>query len=382
MRKLGGLTVLVGLLGAWAASAQAIYGTAYSHPGGLETTLYSISPTTGAATPIGAVGFPQVGSLAFAPNGTLYGIANSNSGERGAAQLLTIDTTTGAGTLVGAIHTVDMIVTNNFNDLAFRSDGVLFGYASNADEAALYTINTTTGQATKVGNTGIESIGNALAFSSANVLYTANDKELDTLDQSTGARTRVVALDYSQFGTTVSRANGMKFDPSTGKLYASVATAGASGQQASSLGFIDISTGVVTRIGPTVNGLDAIEVRPAANPTFSTCSVFPFIGVLAQPFPLNFALILQNYLNDPMTFTVVAFIGGTQRRARDVQVDVDGFRGLSPSDIPILPGELADVYVCWPAGAPGALVPPSALMFLIIGDSYVLETSVINFLLP
>jgi len=110
--------------------------------------------------------------------------------------------------------------------------------------------------------------------------------------------------------------------------------------------------------------------------------VFPFIGVLTQPFPLNFALILQNYLNDPMTFSVVAFIGGTQRRTRDVRVEVNGLQGLSPSDIPILPGELADVYVCWPAGAPGALVPPSALMFLIIGDSYVLETSVINFLLP
>jgi hypothetical protein len=110
--------------------------------------------------------------------------------------------------------------------------------------------------------------------------------------------------------------------------------------------------------------------------------VFPFTGVFTQPFPLTFALILQNYRNDPMTFTVVAVIGGTQQRTKDFRIEPDGFLGLNPTDIPILPGELADVYVCWPAGAPDALVPPGALMFLSIGNSFVLEIPVVSFLLP
>src|SRR5262245_33826610 len=99
MRKLCGLTVLVGLLSAWAASAQSIYGSVYLGADG-QSTLYTISPTTGAGTAIGPIGFQAVGSLAFAPNGTLYGIVNTDFGGRGNAQLLTINTTTGAGTVV------------------------------------------------------------------------------------------------------------------------------------------------------------------------------------------------------------------------------------------------------------------------------------------
>src|SRR5262249_45525352 len=95
--KLCGLTVLVVLLGAWAALAQTIYGSAYPAPGGVAT-LYTISPTTGAVTPIGSIGFPQVGSLAFAANGTLYGVGFLG----GTSVLLTINTTTGAGSLVGS----------------------------------------------------------------------------------------------------------------------------------------------------------------------------------------------------------------------------------------------------------------------------------------
>jgi hypothetical protein len=118
------------------------------------------------------------------------------------------------------------------------------------------------------------------------------------------------------------------------------------------------------------------------NPDPGTCSVFPFVGVLNQPFPMTFALILQNYLSGPVTFQVRAFIGGTVLRAVNIRVESDGFRGLAPVDIPILAGELADLYVCWPVGAVGALVPPGALLFLIIGSSYVLEPPVVSFFIP
>src|SRR5262245_22524449 len=83
-RKLFSLTVLLVFLGTSGASAQTIYGSAFSgnFGGGVPgpSFLYAISPTTGAATLIGPIGFPGVGSLAIAPNGVLYGIADLASG--------------------------------------------------------------------------------------------------------------------------------------------------------------------------------------------------------------------------------------------------------------------------------------------------------------
>jgi len=56
----------------------------------------------------------------------------------------------------------------------------------------------------------------------------------------------------------------MKFNPSNGTLYASVANdfPGVTW----SLATIDIATGNVTRIGPTVPGLDAITFGPMPAP--------------------------------------------------------------------------------------------------------------------
>src|SRR5262249_45201633 len=142
------------------------------------------------------------------------------------------------------------------------------------------TIDTTTGLATLVGSTVLgqgRGAGNGMAFSSADVLYTADQSELDVLNQATGARTPVVALDYSQFGPTESRANGMKFDPFTGKLYATVVTFAGNGQQARSLGTINISTGVVTRIGPTIADLHGMAIAshlPTNSPSFCAWGLY------------------------------------------------------------------------------------------------------------
>ena len=75
------LASVVSLLGTLAGAAPLIYGTAYSGPRS-ATTLYSISAATGAATAVGAVGFNQVGALAFAPNGALYGVGQNGAENR------------------------------------------------------------------------------------------------------------------------------------------------------------------------------------------------------------------------------------------------------------------------------------------------------------
>jgi len=63
-----------------AAAGPTIYGSAYNGGGSGASTLYTISPTTGAATSVGPIGFTFVGAIAFDSTGTLYGIGTSAAG--------------------------------------------------------------------------------------------------------------------------------------------------------------------------------------------------------------------------------------------------------------------------------------------------------------
>src|SRR5437870_3314127 len=80
-----------------ASAAPILYG---STSGVGPSTLYNISPATGAATAIGPTGFKLIGSLAFAPGGALYGVG-VNAGE--SEVLLRINSATGAATVVGPL---------------------------------------------------------------------------------------------------------------------------------------------------------------------------------------------------------------------------------------------------------------------------------------
>ncbi len=253
--------ILLLAFGSGAALAfPVIYGSAIPVNNPIST-LYSISSVNGTATLIGPIGFGAVSALDFAPNGTLYGIGRNATG---AFVLLTINTSTGAGTQVGPTG-----MNDNFQDITFRpSDGTLFGESA----GNIYTINTSTGLATLVGppNGGFFPDGNGLAFSSSNVLYLGSSANnigifqsfLQTINQVTGAATNVAPLTYSPlFGSTATtpRPNGMKFD-AAGILWASVVN-GFSPMNLNFLGTINIATGVVSFVGPTVMGLDAIAIR-------------------------------------------------------------------------------------------------------------------------
>src|SRR5690242_7730213 len=102
------------------ASAVTIYGTALLGPNTgsptSATTLYTIDPNTGTATPIGATGYNQVGAIDFNPStGILYGTGVNPTTK--SVDLITINTATGVATSVGATG------VGNFQDISFRSDG-------------------------------------------------------------------------------------------------------------------------------------------------------------------------------------------------------------------------------------------------------------------
>jgi len=235
------------LVGTTVAQAQ-LFGVAYQGVGS-PSTLYDIDPTDGTATPVGPINFPSVGGIDFAQDGTLYGISGN------AEQLITIDPLMGLGSLVGPTSGAGF---NPRFDLSFRnSDGILFATGLGGTCVDLATVDLITGLATEVGPSTCDP-GNGLAFSTADVLYHNNITGLYTLDQGTGLASFVAPLTFIGFPQLFGpRINALEFHPTTGILYASV-NDGVSGSGPNYLATVDATTGVVTHIGQTVNGLDAI----------------------------------------------------------------------------------------------------------------------------
>jgi hypothetical protein len=244
------VTVMAAFVGAGTAPGQTFFGAAYVGAGGTANT-YIISPANGSAALLGPMHADTVSAMAFAPDHTtLYAIGHTSSA---GFALLRVNTLFGAGLVVGPTG-----VSAPFQDMDFRpSDGKLFGYSG----GSIYTVSTSTGAATLVGDTGKFPFGNALAFSSSNILYNANERTLDVINQSNGSVTSSTPLTYSPaFGPGFTRPSAMKFHPN-GTLYASIVTDGSSKIWA--LGIVNVGTGAVTRVGTTVSGLDAIAIGNA-----------------------------------------------------------------------------------------------------------------------
>lgn len=108
--------------------------------GGNPSELATIDPVTGLVTSVGLTGIDRpLGGLAY--DGTLYAI---NAGGASPASLFTVDLGTGAAALVGSTGV-------QLTGLEFGVDGLLYalGRGSNNDE--LFTLDPTTGAATLLG---------------------------------------------------------------------------------------------------------------------------------------------------------------------------------------------------------------------------------------
>src|SRR5205823_1227350 len=89
-------------------------------------SLYTVDTSTGQATQVGPLGLAadgNVGSLAIAPSGILYGIVETaiDGPSPASAMLYTINTTTGAATPVGPLGTVTIVT-----GMAFGATGTLW----------------------------------------------------------------------------------------------------------------------------------------------------------------------------------------------------------------------------------------------------------------
>lgn len=128
-------------------------GTVFASSGFLDGgQLYTIDLTTGATTLIGPTGFAAVPAIAFDPaTGILYGSAATAS-DAVSMRLITINPVTGAGTSVGLFGNWGGNTVGGLDSLAFHpTTGVLYagtGSFFDGTPGDIFTIDTTTGAAT------------------------------------------------------------------------------------------------------------------------------------------------------------------------------------------------------------------------------------------
>jgi len=127
----------------WTGMTGAVDGTLYAASTNVSrSTLYTINPSTGAATVVGQItNAPGIIAIAINPAGEMFGVDIVGN------NLVRIDPATGAGTVVGPLGVnANYAQGLDFDDLS----GTLY-WASYSASGELRTINTTTGASTLVG---------------------------------------------------------------------------------------------------------------------------------------------------------------------------------------------------------------------------------------
>lgn len=222
--------------------------------------LYTIDPATGAATSVGNIGMAVTGMAYNTTTGTLYGVTTPNS-LVSPRNLITIDTNTGAPTVIGPL--VSGSGTETIAELEFDGSGTLWGWSESGDHLA--SIDLGTGAVTEFPNF-ISTAGDGMIWipSSDTLWFMPNSANGNyyTLNRTTGEPTSVGTL--SGAGSQTIPAAAISCDGLT-----SHATLMGN---PTNLATVDFATGVVTDIGSTgVNTGDAlawacVSVAPPPTP--------------------------------------------------------------------------------------------------------------------
>ena len=280
--------------------AQTLYGVVGPDDHGGPSTLYRIDPVTATASPVGVIAdvfgnftscCQGISALAFHPTtGILYAVSPSLL----SGKLIRIDPARAVATEVATISNPGVPVSFGtifpefVGDIAFRADGVLFGFFYDSDfvGGALARINISTGVATAVESAGVNyegNVGRAIAFSPTGALLHNRAGALQTLDQTTGLATSFVPFSFPKFAPSE-----MEFQPGTGILFAS--------HRLGDLFTIDPATGEVTSVG-TVVLADPVTgpffTAIAFSPLTSNTPLGPNVAVSLPPATLTFDNVTQ-----------------------------------------------------------------------------------------
>jgi len=170
-----------------------------------------------------------------------------------AQQLWTVNTTTGAATLIGPC--VPSPSYQMWTGMSWdTTTDTMYASATDGSQSTLYTLNLETGAATKVANIANAPLNIDIAIDSAGQMY-GHDIGVDKLlriDKYTGATTFI-----GPTGFNANWAQGMDFDDSTGALYLA-AYGDAAGAE---LRIADTNTGATVLVGAFPEGeVDALAI--------------------------------------------------------------------------------------------------------------------------
>lgn len=251
-----------------AAAPGTLFGVAHSGPNG-PSSLYTLDTVTGDATLIGPIGFERCGGIDFSPTGILYAVCERMDGSN-TNVLVVVDPSTGIGTEIGPTG-IEALGFAALQDLSIRSDGTIFGYLGVLDGLAIF--DPETGAATRIGFTGLANSGNGLAFSADGTLYNAGGSAstpgigaLYTLNTNTSSATFFISLIFSPPADNRPRINAMDFEPGTEILFGSLNDRLLDQPPENYLSIIDLETGDVNVVGPTIDGLDALAFSEVNEP--------------------------------------------------------------------------------------------------------------------
>ncbi len=256
--------------------------------------LVVVDQNTGAVTPLGEpAGVTKLSGLAFAPGDVLYGSTingNTTYPPPGPTPVTSdlVQINPNNGSLVADIGTIKANGTAlQIADLAVQpGTGVLFGISAAASTNStapgfLYTINTTTGAATLVGNTG--DFFGALAFAPNGTLYmlsadldmtTGNviNQELKTLNPSNAQTLTMLGIPFTAPNAPLS---AFGINPLTGVLWAGNGDPGG-------LYTINPTTGQETFVADTTpNFFGDIDFRIVPEPVSSALCILGLFGLAA-----------------------------------------------------------------------------------------------------
>ena len=213
MLFLVGIPLAVGSLAMSARAQNDVYAVEFNTG---DNGFGIINLMNGNFTEIADLGSTLYNDIAYAPDGTLYGLANNG------ASLVTFDSTNGDVTPVASLS------GPGIESIAYAPDGTLFG----ASESGLYTIDPTTGQTSYIGDFGSPygcNLWQNIRFDSDGNLYLSNTgdstgTDIYQVNTDTGAATFVGEVDgYSDlilengsqymYGVSIPSINGADAQP-------------------------------------------------------------------------------------------------------------------------------------------------------------------------
>ena len=155
------------------------------------SSLVTFDSTNGAVTTVASLEVPGLESIAYAPDGTLFGAAQSG--------LYTIDPTTGASTFIGSFG--DPYNLNLAQNIRFDSDGNLY-LSNTGDNTDIYQVNTNTGSATFVGE--VDGYSDLILENGSQYMYGVSIPSINGAD----AQPVLVSFDLSSFVNGGTNADG------------------------------------------------------------------------------------------------------------------------------------------------------------------------------